>query len=221
LEKYLPSLTFAYNAMKHETTGYSPFELMFGRKPRLAIDTMFNNCPDDAISSDYVQEMKVKMERAREIAGKNIQKAQHKQKMYYDKKATSAELQVGDKVLVRILAFSGPHNISDKYEQEVYEVMEQPHQDIPVYIVRSEDGIERKLHRNHLLPVGSNNGQKITEQENPVHQRPVPQPRRLPQKVSDEKAEQKLENGTVEEDMQSESSDSEDEGDVIYRTVIE
>jgi len=141
--------------------------------------------------------------------------------MYYDKKATSAELQVEDKVLVRILAFSGPHKISDKYEQEVYEVMEQPHQDIPVYIVRSEDGIERKLHRNHLLPVGSSNGQKITEQENPVHQRPVPQPRRLPQKVSDEKVEQKLENGTVEEDIQSESSDSEDEGDVIYRKVIE
>ena len=49
----------------------------------------------------------------------------------------------------------------------------------------------------------------------------MPQPRRLPQKVSDEKVEQKLENGSVEEDMQSESSDSEDEGDVIYRTVIE
>jgi len=60
-KKYLPSLTFAYNAMKHEITGYSPFELMFGRKPRLAIDTMFNNCPDDAISSDYVQELKVKI----------------------------------------------------------------------------------------------------------------------------------------------------------------
>ena len=30
-----------------------------------------------------------------------------------------------------------------------------------------------------------------------------------------------LENGTVEKDMQSESSDSEDGGDVKYRTVIE
>ena len=32
-KKYLPSLTFAYNAMKHTPKGYS-FELMFDRKPK-------------------------------------------------------------------------------------------------------------------------------------------------------------------------------------------
>ena len=41
----------------------------------------------------------------------NIQRAQLKQKSYYDRKATSAELQIGDRVLVKILAFSGPHKI--------------------------------------------------------------------------------------------------------------
>jgi len=66
---------------------------------------MFNNCPSGTISSDYyyVHEMKEKMDRAREIASKNIQRAQLQQKSYYDKKATSAELQS--------LAFNGPHKI--------------------------------------------------------------------------------------------------------------
>ena len=37
-KKCVPSLTHAYNATMHESTGISPFYLMFGRHPRLFID---------------------------------------------------------------------------------------------------------------------------------------------------------------------------------------
>ncbi|KAJ8388027.1 hypothetical protein AAFF_G00148180 [Aldrovandia affinis] len=37
----LKALTFSYNSTVHETTGYAPFNLMFGRCPSLPVDMMF------------------------------------------------------------------------------------------------------------------------------------------------------------------------------------
>ena len=37
-EDYLDICVFAYNTARHDSTGYTPFELMFGRKPLLPID---------------------------------------------------------------------------------------------------------------------------------------------------------------------------------------
>jgi transposase InsO family protein len=39
-EEYLTLVTYAYNSTPHTTTGYSPFHLLFGRKPFHPIDTV-------------------------------------------------------------------------------------------------------------------------------------------------------------------------------------
>lgn len=35
---HLPQLTFAYNITPHQTTGHTPYYLMFGHHPRLPVD---------------------------------------------------------------------------------------------------------------------------------------------------------------------------------------
>lgn len=40
-KRYVNPLDHAHNSMRHESTGYTPFLLMFGREPRLPIDLAF------------------------------------------------------------------------------------------------------------------------------------------------------------------------------------
>lgn len=152
--KYLPSLTYAYNCTKHETTKISPHELMFGRKPKLPIDSLFDTPVQDNSSKttkEYIKDLKKRMKNAQDIANKMTEKARIKMKSQYDKKAKAVKINIGDKVLVKILKFEGKHKIEDKYENTIYTVIGQPNENIPVFDVKSEDGTVKRLHRNHLF----------------------------------------------------------------------
>lgn len=157
-KSHISSLVHAYNSMKQETTGQSPFFLMFGREARLPIDLLFRteeqNQPENL--NAYIKSLKSKLEQSYNLAKKSIQISQEKQKKNYDIKARGAVIQPGDKVLVKIVAFDGPHKLSDKWEEDPYIVISQPNKDIPVYIVKKENNFSksRTLHRNLLLPIG-------------------------------------------------------------------
>lgn len=147
-KKYLPFLTYVYNCTKHETTKVSPYELMFGRKPRLHIDTMFDT-PVQEVSQTtkkYVEQLKKRMKTAQDMAQKVTEKARSKMKSVYDRKANAPRIQIGDKVLVKILKFDGKHKIEDRYEDDIYTVVGQPNIQIPVFDVRSISGTEKRLH---------------------------------------------------------------------------
>jgi len=156
-KKYINALVYYYNCTPHETTRISPFELLFGRKPQLPVDVTFGKVKDNNPSNttrEYIEDLQERMAKAHQIVQENTSKSQVKQKKYYDRKAKTVKITVGDKVVVRKLAFSGKHKIQDRFESDTYVVIEQPRLDIPVFKIKSEQsGLEKTLHRNHLLLV--------------------------------------------------------------------
>jgi hypothetical protein len=155
-KSHIEYLVYAYNAIPHESTGVAPFELMFGRKPILPVDLMFEKETQQAghvSQTEYIQQLKDRMRTTQEIAKQYADQARVKQKTQFDKKAKATKLEIGDKVLVKVLAFDGPHKLADKFEEDIYTVTNIPNMDIPVFEVCSADGKTKLLHRNHLFPI--------------------------------------------------------------------
>lgn len=174
---HLPYVVHAYNCTKNDATGYSPFQLMFGRKPRLPVDVIrgLDDPIKDVDYKEYVQSVKESLATAYEKASKYATEQHLKNKKLYDKKARATSLEVGDRVLVRRVAFKegGPHKLSDKWDDGVYEVVGIPEGKFNVYDVRLEDNTKskiRRLHRNLLLPLGHIEPHSV--------QKPIPTPRR-------------------------------------------
>ena len=157
-KSYVSTMTHAYNAASHYSTGFSPFFLMFGRDSRLAVDA-FLALPQDTETvkghKDYVDRLKQRLATAYETASEEAKKSAGRQKDYYDEKVRHSNLEVGDCVLVEKKGHKGKHKLADLWEHCPYVVIGQPVLDIPVYEVVKENTHKpkpRTLHRNMLLP---------------------------------------------------------------------
>lgn len=156
---HIAPLVHAYNASRQASTKYAPFMLMFGRQPRLPIDLVLG-CPGDDVEQDYsqyVETLKKNLQAAYKVATLEADRAREQQKKNYDFRARGATIDVDDRVLVKVLAHEGRHKLADRWEQYPYVVVEQPDDNIPVFVVQREDGegAVRTLHRNNLLPIST------------------------------------------------------------------
>ena len=160
---HVPTLVHAYNATIHDSTGYSPYFLMFGRHPRLAIDAFLGLTPDTISAkqkTEYARKLKERLHFAYWAAEKVAKKSADKQKAHYDLKVRHSNLKPGDRVLVKNVGLRGKRKIADRWERNPYVVKSQPISDIPVYEVIPENPRARKtrlLHRILLLPFSSIN----------------------------------------------------------------
>uniref|UniRef100_A0A6A7G2U0 Reverse transcriptase n=1 Tax=Hirondellea gigas TaxID=1518452 RepID=A0A6A7G2U0_9CRUS len=133
-DRYLHPLLFAYRKVPQVTTGFSPFELLFGyevRGPLFLIKDRFLSVDGDEEEiavTEYVLQIREKLRQYLELSGMSNELAKSKQKVYYDRLSRSRKFQPGDKVLMllptstnKLLAeWKGPFEIVRKLNKVDY-----------------------------------------------------------------------------------------------------
>ena len=85
-DKWVPYLLFAYREVPQSSTGFSPFELVYGRQVRGPLDILKETWETSKKSSEsiisYVLSIQEKLSEMSELARENLAKAQKRQKRW-------------------------------------------------------------------------------------------------------------------------------------------
>ena len=114
--EHLPELLLAYNATRSAVTGYSPYYLLFGRRPRIPVDYLFptlRDSPHQTKMEVSVAAMQKRLKEAFTVARCLTSEEVARQCRYYDCKAGAVALQPGDVVMVCTDGFVGKRKVKD------------------------------------------------------------------------------------------------------------
>ncbi len=129
-DTHLPYVLFAYRASRQESTGESPFFLLYGRDPRLPTELQLD-APSTRIEYDldtYKGEVATRLQEAWKLAQDQVKKAQKRQKSAFDRQARQPVYSVGERVFVYMPAakaskaykfarpFYGPYRVVTVYD---------------------------------------------------------------------------------------------------------
>jgi hypothetical protein len=154
--QYVPAVVHAYNCTRQTSTGFAPYELMFGPTPKLPVDVQFGlvTSEDRQSHTEWAQQLQESMEVAWRAATDEQERASKAQEKDYNRKVRGGLIELGDRVLVKNVGFQGPHKLVARWEAQPYQVVGKPQADSPVYVVQPiAGGRKRTLHRNMLLPL--------------------------------------------------------------------
>jgi hypothetical protein len=154
-DDYIQIAISSYNNVTHASTGISPFEALFGRKPVLIADVVNNNkLPAGTLIknvSDFVLNLKIRAYEMNRIIQSKLDESHEKQKVFYDKSIKNhINFKIGDTVKLINYAvkeghskaftekFIGPFKIVDKLNDLIY-------------VIETNNGRKETIHYNRML----------------------------------------------------------------------
>ncbi len=133
-DQMLPYVLFGIREVPQASTGFTPFELLFGRQPRGLLDVAkeaWEQQPAAHRSTiEHVREMRERIDRVMPLVREHLTKAQQAQQRHYNRAAQPREFQPGDHVLVlvptaacKFLAkWQGPYTVTERVGPVTYRV---------------------------------------------------------------------------------------------------
>ncbi|GFT01482.1 retrovirus-related Pol polyprotein from transposon 17.6 [Trichonephila clavipes] len=152
-DRQLPFLLFAYREVPNTTTGVSPFRLLYGREARGPLAILKSSWAGEIhlptnisqSAADYLQEMKINMEKAAESASLTAAQKQKAYGDYFNKRSSVKNFSIGEQVVLLIpdssnkiyARWTGPGEIIQHHPAHSYKV-------------KLPDGTVRHVHVNKI-----------------------------------------------------------------------
>jgi hypothetical protein len=124
-DKWLQYAPFVFNTTPHTATGYTPQELLFGRKPNIPGILQSEPAETQYTYDNYVKELQSRLQSSYQTAKANLELQKELSKEYHDRKVNTPLFTVADKVVLQdlkvrrgrsaklSLPFIGPYEIID------------------------------------------------------------------------------------------------------------
>ena len=152
-DRYVPEALESYRSAVHETTGKTPYEMVFGSKMETAIDREIKIPPqpgDPPKQPTTPKDLKEMIDRVAEAAKPKTKKEKARHKRLADRKAKAEKYEPGDRVMLytrkvepgksaKLTHFwGGPHEVLERIDGIDYRIKSE------------EDGRIQVVHRNRL-----------------------------------------------------------------------
>jgi hypothetical protein len=147
-DEYLQPVVFAYNTGIHKSTKYSPYELLYGRFPRLPITARPQHFSFKK-PNDYFEQLKRTLRIYHRAARDHIIIQQQYNKRTYDFNRCDPHYSIGDKVLTRVHGNRG--KLDPKFSPILKVITRVNH---PIYeVIDEENHITSQVHVADLRPI--------------------------------------------------------------------